>query len=389
LNTLLSVRLNLEEFDKIPFQFKDYSIDSGRVTFKVDGEFEVDLTIADEDPEKQFWFIDFRFAFSPASEQLSEGLKTFLELSVNDVLSKDGLDGCYRFLHEFVLTHKIGELRRQASELTRDTWTNTLVVEPLHRALAIQYWSNRYGPTALKSWLMISVHSAAKSKGQVDPRSSSYLTVSWHRDGKEIKDVDLSFDVKELSVEKLLKAAIARHIEHILSSIHSKLLPTPRFVHGEAAMTMEISTTEPIDSYLTIQLNCYQDITLVIEPITGFFSLRPHARFSLLGEQRFNYGGKDPAEDGVACLEYVRRTYMVEEVNRRGKTLGWSTTNNPLSPEEIRRLIGAREVPVTICCQRQGWGADWFVMMTLSLSGDEWWLFEMYVCLETLQNMLY
>ncbi|EEY22439.1 predicted protein [Verticillium alfalfae VaMs.102] len=39
LNTLLSLRLNLDDYDKIPQQFKNYTIKSGRVTFTVEGEF--------------------------------------------------------------------------------------------------------------------------------------------------------------------------------------------------------------------------------------------------------------------------------------------------------------------------------------------------------------
>src|ERR1700722_6388022 len=99
LNTLLSIRLNLHEYDKIPLQFKDYSIKSGRVTFRVAGEFEVDLTIAEENPEKQFWFIDFRFLFTPAVSQLPEHLRYMIENRVNAALEKDGLAGCYKFLH--------------------------------------------------------------------------------------------------------------------------------------------------------------------------------------------------------------------------------------------------------------------------------------------------
>ncbi len=114
---MLSVRLTLDEYDKIPFQFRDYSISSGRVTFKVEGEFEVDLTIADEDFEKQFWFIDFRFLFQPAPAELSDRVRQFIEKKVNDALATDGLAGCYRFLHEFVLTHKISEFYRQALDL--------------------------------------------------------------------------------------------------------------------------------------------------------------------------------------------------------------------------------------------------------------------------------
>jgi mediator of RNA polymerase II transcription subunit 14 len=375
LNTLLAVRLNLDDFDKVPYHFRNYNIESGRVTFKVEGEFEVDLTIADEDFDKQFWFIDFRFAFSPAPSKLSDGLRAFLERRVNEELLKDGLSGCYRFLHEYVLTHKINELKRQANELNRSSWTETLVVEPLDRALAIQYWSNRYSAKAPKSWILLGVHSSKKQNGRKDEKSTSFLSLHWYRDGKEIKDVDLPFDATTLSAESLLKTVIARHVEHILSTIHGKLAPAPRFMKRESAMVLQISRTEPIESALIMQLGCDEDVTLRIEPVTGLVSMNPHTQNTLRGELSLNSGNVDPAEEGVPCLEIIRRQYILDQLNRRGKCLGWATTTNPLQPDDIKMMLKTRETPNTFCFQRQGWDQKWYVMMALSLSGDEWWLF--------------
>ncbi|WQF77676.1 Putative mediator complex, subunit Med14 [Colletotrichum destructivum] len=376
LNTMLSLRLNLDDYNKIPHQFKDYAIHSGRVTFKVKGEFEVDLTIADEDFAKQFWFIDFRFSFSPSSSKLSDTLVSYLELRVNEILGQDGLEGCYQFLHEFVLTHKINELRRQAIELSRSTWTGTLMVEPLNRALAVQYWTARYGPNGPKSWVMVAVNSAKRTNGQIDRKHSSRLVARWYRDNKEVKDVFLPFDVDNLCAEDLLKTAVARHVEHILSSIHAKLLSYPRFVKRESSMTLKISRTEPMESCLSMQLGSRDNVTLIIQPVTGFAAIKPHTKYSLNGENRLNYGGKDPAEDGVICLENIRWGYVIEEFNRRGRSVGWKTCKSPIGSEEIKQIIRTREGFQTIFLQRQSLGQEWYVMVSLSLSGDEWWLLE-------------
>ncbi|KAK2030697.1 mediator complex subunit MED14 [Colletotrichum zoysiae] len=376
LNTMLSLRLNLDDYDKIPHQFKNYTIHSGRVTFKVNGEFEVDLTIADEDFTKQFWFIDFRFAFSPSSSKLSDALVSYLELKVNEILGQDGLEGCYRFLHEFVLTHKINELRRQALELSRSTWTGTLIVEPLNRALALQYWTARYGPNGPKSWVMVAVNSAKKTNGQTDPKHSSRLVARWYRDNKEVRDVFLPFDVDNLCAEDLLKTAVARHVEHILSCIHTKLLSYPRFVKKESSMTLKVSRTQPMESSLSMQLGSRDNVTLIIQPVTGFAAIKPHTKYSLNGETRLNYGGKDPAEDGVTCLENIRWGYVIEEFNRRGRSVGWRVCKSPIGNEDIKQIIRTREAFQTIFLQRRGLGQEWFVMVSLSLSGDEWWLLE-------------
>ncbi|KAF6841583.1 mediator of RNA polymerase II transcription subunit 14 [Colletotrichum musicola] len=376
LNTMLSLRLNLDDYDKIPHQFKTYTIHAGRVTFKVKGEFEVDLTIADEDFTKQFWFIDFRFAFSPSASKLSDAMVSFLEGQVNEILGRDGLEGCYRFLHELVLTHKIKELRRQALELSRSTWTGTLMVEPLNRALALQYWTTRYGPNGPKSWVMIAVNSAKKTNAQVDTRHSSRLVARWYRDNKEVKDTFLPFDVDDLSAEDLLKTAVAKHVEHILSSIHSKLLSYPRFDKKESNMTLKVSRTEPMESYLSMQLGSRDEVTLRIEPVTGFAAIQPHTKYTLSGENRLNYGGKDPAEDGVTCLENIRWGYVIEEFNRRGRSVGWKACKSPISGEDIKQIIRTREAFQTVFLQLSSLGQDWYVMVSLSLAGDEWWLME-------------
>ncbi|KPM43628.1 Mediator of RNA polymerase II transcription subunit 14 [Neonectria ditissima] len=358
LNTLLSLRLNLEDFDKIPYHFRNYEIDSGRVTFRVPGEFEVDLTIADEDFEKQFWFIDFRFIFTPSAAALPESLKNYLEAYVNDVLSKDGLAGCYQFLHEFVLTHKLNELKRQAIQLSKNAWTGTLIVEPLNRALAIQYWTSRTPPNTHKSWVLIAVNSGRKQTGHPNPKESSYLTAKWYRDNKEVKDVVIPLDVENLSAETLLRTVVGRHIDYNLSSIHNKLQEAPRFLNREAGMVLHISQSDPGASSLTMHVGYSDSASLLMEPTTGLFAVKPHSKFTIQYEHQLN-NGKNPEEDGVSCLENVRCGFMEDELNRRGSTMGWNSKKCPLNSEELRSVVKTKKWTRTIWLQRDGWGPNW------------------------------
>ncbi|QPG99333.1 hypothetical protein C2857_001507 [Epichloe festucae Fl1] len=375
LNTLLSLRLNLDDFDKIPPQFRDYEIGSGRVTFKVDGEFEVDLTIADEDFEKQFWFIDFRYAFKPAASRLPNSLRSYLEAGVNDSLGREGLQGCYQFLHGFVLTTKIHELRRQALQLSRSSWTGTLNVEPLNRALAIQYWTSRSNTTGSKSWVLVAVNSNRKPNGKHNVNASSQLVAKWYRDGKEVNEVPIDFNVDELSTESLLTNVIARHVEYILSNIHSKLLMAARFQRQEAGIVLRISKTDPASSVLTTQVGCSGKVSLLIEPMTGVFAVKPQSKFTIQPERQLN-DGKIPADDGVNCLEHVRCAIMEEEVHRRGTSMGWNVRKAAMTMEELRLVVKMRDWTRAIWLQKDGWGSSWFVVVVLSLSGDEWWLLE-------------
>lgn len=378
----MSVRLNLEDHDKIPYQLRDYEIDSGRVTFKVKGEFEVDLTIADEDFEKQFWFLNFRFDFSPAPRDLPEALMTFVEMKVNDALGSDGLRGCYEFLHEFVLTHKINELRRQAVVLSRGRWIENVKVERLNRALSIQYWTNRVSASdvkPVKSWIIVGINSGKAPPRNSPPgtRPTSYLALRWFRDGKEIKDVDVAVDGEEISAEALLKRIIAKHVEHILSSMYAKLLSKPRFEKRQASVSLCISSEEPSESTLAIQLTHSQTLTMRLNTTTGHFNMQPATRSLISRAETFlNQRCKNPIEDGVIQIETIRWQSEFDEIIRRGKGSGWHMSRRPVNPDEIKRLHPFREQCQPLWLKREGWGPSWYLVVCLSLAGDTWWLVE-------------
>ncbi|KAH7027505.1 mediator of RNA polymerase II transcription subunit 14 [Microdochium trichocladiopsis] len=375
-NTLLSLRLNLEEHDKIPAQFKDYKIESGRVTFVVPGEFEVDLTIADEDFEKQFWFIDFRFAFTPAPAELSDLLRQYLEVKVNETLEKDGLRGCYSFLHEFVLTHKITEFVRQAFELSRHQWVDTLKVERLNRAMSIQYWASRHPPEGPKSWILLGVHSGRQLGKPSDPSSTSKLTLRWFKDNKEISDAQIPLDDHDISTERLLKRVIGRHVKSTLGAIYARLNSKGRFQQREAALSLNIAEDEPVLSNLQMQIGREDIVTVKIAPTTGQFAISPQTAVTSKGENRLNMSSKDPTDEGVTTLESIRCYYTVDELNRRGKSMGWNVCRAPVKMDDIKPILNTRESFQAMWFKRRGWPEQWYLMLSLSLGGDRWWLVE-------------
>ncbi|KAF7901259.1 hypothetical protein EAF00_003480 [Botryotinia globosa] len=376
LNTLLSIRLNLHEYDKIPLQFKNYTIKSGRVTFKVAGEFEIDLTVADENQELQFWFIDFRFLFSPSLSELPPRHQYHIESKVNAALEKDGLSGCYSYLHEMVLTHKISEFRRQAVELSRSTWIDGVKVEPLHRALCIQYWLDRYKKNGPRSWIILGVHSGRRKDGYHDPKTTSRLSIRWFRDSKEVKDVDIPFDTVNISAEQLLKTVIAMHVNHILGSTHSKLAAEPIFANREASLSLHTSKTEPKESVLGVQLTEKQHVSITIEPVTGIFIFSPASRTITSSQNKLNSLDRDPAMDAHFYIENLRCLAISEELTILGTSVGWRRAEHPgISREDLKRKIPKDTKQIT-WFRRPGWQEDWLVAVTLGMSGESWWLFQ-------------
>jgi mediator of RNA polymerase II transcription subunit 14 len=377
LNTLLSIRLNLHEYDRIPPQFKDFTIKSGRVTFRVPGEFEVDLTIADENPESQFWFIDFRFLFSPALSQLPDSLRYMIENRVNFTLEKDGLVGCYKCLHELVLTHKISELRRQAVELSRGRWIDTLQVEPLHRALSIQYWVDRYGKDGPKSWVIIGVHSGRRVDGRPNYNATSYISIRWFRDSKEVKDHKLELELTELSAESLLQSVISRHISYILESTYSILRTKSLFSSRELSISFQTAGTEPKEPELKVQLTRHDEILIIIEPITGRFAISPPSRLATQAESKLNNQTRDLATNAHEFIENLRCVTVSEEVISRALTVGWQLIRNPgLKQEELKPIV-PRDTLQLSWFRMAGWGQEWVVVLSSGMSGERWWLIEM------------
>lgn len=387
LNVLLSVRLNLDEFDKIPYWFKDYTIANGRVTFKVKGEFEVDLTIADDDFEKQWWFLDFRFAFSPAPAEPSDGLRFFVEGKVNESLESRGLSGCYDYLHEYVLTHKINTLRRQAAVLSRRLWVDHTKVESLKRALSIQYWSKRYAavphnpgtntavPAGTKSWFIVGVNSAKtpSRNSPIGTPGTSSIVIRWFRDGDEVKD-DLSFDTEEISAEALLKLVIGKHISHVLTSIYRNLLSKTRYANRQASVSLSINKSDPSESCLMVQITHQQTLQVRIDAITGSFIFSPQNQTISRRQNLLNSRSRDSITDGLFQIENIRWECFFEELVKRSRSMGWGMCKRPVHQDEIKKLHNSKEPNQTIWLRHECWTSNWFVVVSLSAAGDAWWL---------------
>lgn len=350
------------------------------MTFTVAGEFDVDLTIADEDPETQFWFIDFRFLFSPSMSDLTPNLRFYIESKVNAALLKDGLPGCYKYLHELVLTHKISEFRRQAVELARGRWIEGVKVEPLNRSLCIQYWLDRFGRDGPKSWILLGVHSGRRKDGLPDAKSTSRLFIRWFRDSKEVKDAEIPFDDVDISVETLLKRVVAMHINHILTSTYDKLRKRPLFENHDAALSLSTSPSEPMESELKVQLTSKQHVTITIEQVTGRFTLSPASKVTWEHEWFLNNRCRDPANEAEEHLASLRCTTLADDISSRAMSVGWQklatvppgvkrTDLNDVMPKTI-----VKEFKQTRWYRRPGWSPDWLVVVTLSVSGDYWWL---------------
>lgn len=351
-------------YDSIPSSFNNYRVHDGRVTFSVPREFEVDLSIAEEDPLSQFYFIDIRFLFTPSSPIPKGRFFNELDSRLNNILKAQGLTGCFDFLHNLVLVNKINILFKQAIDLSRGQWSGALRVELLHRILVIQYWPDKAWPEKNwpKSWIEIGVESGRRHGRQIP-----HIGFRWIREGKEVDSSAVFFDTESLSIESVLRSVVAIHTSHLLRSAYDRLRSEALFVSRQLSIKAQMSTIEPGSCHLHVQLTPSRYLEASLEPVSGSTSI--HTKPSLLS--RLEKGGA--SEDLAARISRLRCIAAMEEIESNTKTLGWESVDHRKFKVDIQGLF-PRNILRASFFRNRLWSPSWIIAATTSLSGDDWWL---------------
>ncbi|KAJ5172249.1 hypothetical protein N7492_004842 [Penicillium capsulatum] len=368
INRLISTRLAL--YDTVPTPLRKYRVHDGRVTFTVPGEFELDLSIAEEAKASQFFFVDIRFLFSPSSPVPKGRIFDELDAKVNEILHNDGLMGCFSFLHGLVLTNKVNTLFRQASDLARGLWSDALRVEFLHRTLVVQYWPTRTGP---KSWLEIGVQRGHRSGETYDTNDKvSRLGLRWMRDGQQANSDAIQFDRDLLSMEHILRSVIAQHTSHILSAAYAAIKRHLLFSSHLLSLRAQLSPTEPGDCFISVQLTASRHLRVSMESLSGAIILsgvpgRPE-RSEMERSQH-----KSAVEELLLRVSRLRCSTAVDEIETGTKALGLESVRQRALAIDTRRLFPPNVLRATFFAHPL-WDRDWAAVATSSMDGDAWWL---------------
>lgn len=269
LNNLLTAKLALEE--SIPPFLRSYRVHDGRATFTVADEFEVDLSVLEEDASAQYRMVDLRFLFTPRPA-IPPGLRAEIEALADSEIAQHGLSGCYEFLHNLVLSNKLAELHKQALTLARQQWAGHLRVEFLRRVLIVQYWTGR--PMA-KSWLEIGINSNRAESQNILHHPTSNLGIRWFREGRQVEGHDLTLDQRTLSFVNILRQVVAQHTSHTLDMIYDRLMLNPLFADEKLFVEESSSSQSPEDCYLRLGTTSSTAVTATINAVTGLTIISP------------------------------------------------------------------------------------------------------------------
>lgn len=371
INRIIGIRLALH--DQVPAPLRKYYIHDGRVTFIVPGEFELDLAVAEEAHSSQFFFVDIRFLFSPSSPIPKGRIFDELDAKVNEILCNDGLMRCFDFLHGLVLTNKVNTLFRQGADLARGQWSDALRIELLHRTLVVQYWQSRTGS---KSWLEIGIQKGQRGNSTTNTSNQvPHLGLRWMRDGQQAKSDAIQFNPDTLSMERTLRSVIALHTAHLLYTAYASLRKNLLYNNRVLSLRAQLSSEEPGDCYLDVQLTPSRHLRVSVEPLSGAITLSGTS--SVL--ERFD-GDRSPSqsadEELLSRVTRLRCITAVDEIECGTKTLGLEGVNQRSLGIDVRRMFPSN-VLRSVFFTHQFWGHRWVAAATSSMDGDSWWLVQL------------
>ncbi|KAL8873267.1 MAG: hypothetical protein Q9174_001236 [Haloplaca sp. 1 TL-2023] len=373
INTQLSIKLNLHL--DIPPSLRDFSVANGRVTFRVATEFELDLSIADDDPSSQLYFIDFRFLLSSSPAMIPPSrLRDDIEAKVNHLLGQGELKECYDFLHDFVLSHKLSILKYQAYRMSQGSWSEQIRVEAVHRSLVIQYWICRPGD---KNWIEIGLRRRkAKRSSWLHDEDQPHIGLRWFRAGKEVKDIPLDVDMGTLSSEAILKQVISAHTDTIFKVISAKMREGPLYQGDHLRLRYVRCAAEPINSHLNIQLTASKSCKIVQEPVSGRLSLQPPSSLHSRAERELN-GLRSLEKDASSRIAQLRAIASFEEVEHTARCIGWETVSSFRPSQDTIKSHFGRDTLKCGFFRRASWRPRWLMVFTSSLGQDAWWICEL------------
>ncbi|KAK9461348.1 mediator complex subunit MED14-domain-containing protein [Lipomyces oligophaga] len=348
LNILLSLRLALSS--EIPPKFQKYTITNGRATFSVPGDFEIDLAIASEEPNGQFFLIDYRFNFKP-EVKVTESTRRMLETVSNNVLGKSGLSGLYNFLHGFTLAFKLLVLGQQITKLANGVWTGTVSINfhSERQAIVLHYWIE---------------HPGRRSSAEFGILQSKRLGVRWMP--REFAHEIFSIDEDVLSAPSVFSQILTYHIQRVLATIYNAYVSSSMYTDLPDLIV-------PVDDMkLKIRLTPSLSTELTVEHMTGRMVLQGSAEVVKPAEKLLNSQTDLNLAPQIICN--LRHLSVQREIEELAKEADWDVVKvSNLRMDDARHNYGISVRQISTI-RKHDWTRGWFVVASIADDAVKLWL---------------
>ncbi|KAI5956599.1 RGR1 [Candida jiufengensis] len=387
LNLILMTKFALID---IPNRFK-FDIKNGRAYAQVEKEFQVELTMANEDivddNSNPFYMIDFKLLFaidsdsntlitSDKNNEICTKLprKSYLKLEKisNQTLSVSGLQGLYELLHKYSISSKLFMLARQLKDLMNSSgWKNNLQInyQTGSALIIVNYWSSQYLSSQWKSFIEIGINKKFN------------LCFRWFKDGKYVEQnvVDeILYDmntIDEINIESILTGFMLEHSANIMRTVSSKF---------------QQKTSEEVQIISPHQIMLYKSAILAINPLSGSFYFIDPSPIQTKIAKRINspplintsfITEDDMANSIVEGLLQVKLETFTKKISNYLLTTEWIHNSIiKLNESEIGNLFKSiNETSGYIKVQfyrRKHWPSTWFLIVMINGITNKtfWWV---------------
>lgn len=413
LNALINLRLSLH--DTLPHAMRDFTVASGRATFRVAHEFEVDVFFANEEIERldlQWFVIDFRFA-NGLDDRIDtpSSLSIEIEAVANDLMAKTlvGNTGkyqlveLYNFLHRFTIQYRLERLFDQFSRMgSRDKGKIDLKYASSQRVLAIGFWlrKKQRDSTSIQNSFTITIGDQDVATEGL-PLTSERVVHDYNREELKLTvrsgdDVVSSEAIKldQYNAFSLYKSVVQQRSCSIVESVYKALL-------GDDLPFTRPTSSILIDGALQVRLTKDENLHVSVDPFNGDFLL--HVSTSDDGSSTNTFGEalkalevalnslSSPREQAFRIHDF-KFTCIKQSIEALASSANWSSlkfTLTSLNLDEFGRAFGSQSdlVSPTACLfltriqedWKNSFGSSWFVVITVKPTGFEFWITEMTV----------
>lgn len=370
MNIILSIRLS--QIASLPPHLRGYIVKDGRATFAFPHEFELDITVGDENPESPLYFLDLRLNFASKDVTHLE-IKKFRDRigpQIDFLLASEGIAAACQFLNELVLTFKLNLLRQEAVTLAHSSWTDSLQVSQIQRTIVLQYWSSRPGP---KSWLEIGIASGDKIKDATSGEDHNWnrIAVRWFRQGQLQKAGHGLLDEQVLSVEGILAGVTSLHFRATLKDMYEELRTWPVYSHDLLTLDVSSSAADTTQSYMDLQMTANFSVRVTLEARSGLLQLHPPTAETVRCQGVLNAPIGQPMR--YDALDNLRGEIVAINLTAAARDARWDEVQ--LEGGAYRnlydRLTGLGKSRLKIF-RPPGWSSNWMLVVCLNRHGDRW-----------------